>query len=74
MRQRVEPQVAETPARSGATSRASKLVVTDRTKGLERPTGSCAISLPRSLTGLPNRLLLDDRIAQAIIHGAAALA
>jgi diguanylate cyclase (GGDEF)-like protein len=44
-------------------------VVTDRTKGLEAANRQLRhLASHDSLTGLPNRLLLDDRIAQAIAH------
>jgi len=46
-----------------------ELVVTDRTKGLEAANRQLRhLASHDPLTGLPNRLLLDDRIAQAIIH------
>ena len=46
-----------------------ELVVTDRTKGLEAANRQLRhLASHDALTGLPNRLLLDDRIAQAIIH------
>jgi diguanylate cyclase (GGDEF)-like protein len=42
-------------------------VVTDRTRGLEAAHGQLRhLASHDSLTGLPNRLLLDDRITQAI--------
>jgi diguanylate cyclase (GGDEF)-like protein len=44
-----------------------ELVVTDRTKGLEAANRQLRhLASHDALTGLPNRLLLDDRIAQAI--------
>ncbi|TLY71359.1 MAG: EAL domain-containing protein [Gammaproteobacteria bacterium] len=46
-----------------------ELVVTDRTKGLEAANRQLRhLASHDALTGLPNRLLLDDRIAQAIIQ------
>ena len=46
-----------------------KLVVTDRTSGLEAANRQLRhLASHDALTGLPNRLLLDDRIAQAIAH------
>src|SRR5579863_3765902 len=44
-----------------------ELVVTDRTKGLEAANRQLRhLASHDALTGLPNRLLLDDRISQAI--------
>jgi diguanylate cyclase (GGDEF)-like protein len=44
-------------------------VVTDRTRGLEAANRQLRhLASHDSLTGLPNRLLLDDRITQAIAH------
>jgi diguanylate cyclase len=44
-----------------------ELVVTDRTRGLEAANRQLRhLASHDALTGLPNRLLLDDRIAQAI--------
>ena len=46
-----------------------ELVVTDRTSGLEAANRQLRhLASHDALTGLPNRLLLDDRIAQAITH------
>ena len=46
-----------------------ELVVTDRTSGLEAANRQLRhLASHDALTGLPNRLLLDDRIAQAIAH------
>jgi diguanylate cyclase len=46
-----------------------ELVVTDRTKGLEAANRQLRhLASHDALTGLPNRLLLDDRITQAIAH------
>ncbi len=46
-----------------------ELVVTDRTKGLEAANRQLRhLASHDALTGLPNRLLLDDRIAQAIVQ------
>ena len=46
-----------------------ELVVTDRTKGLEAANRQLRhLASHDALTGLPNRLLLDDRIARAIIQ------
>jgi diguanylate cyclase (GGDEF)-like protein len=46
-----------------------ELVVTDRTSGLEAANRQLRhIASHDALTGLPNRLLLDDRIGQAIAH------
>ena len=46
-----------------------ELVVTDRTKGLEAANRQLRhLASHDALTGLPNRLLLDDRVAQAIIQ------
>lgn len=45
-------------------------VVTDRTRGLEAANRQLRhLASHDALTGLPNRLLLDDRIAQAIAQG-----
>jgi diguanylate cyclase (GGDEF)-like protein len=47
-----------------------ELVVTDRTQGLEAANRQLRhLASHDALTGLPNRLLLDDRIAQAIVQG-----
>ncbi len=47
-----------------------ELVVIDRTKGLEAANRQLRhLASHDALTGLPNRLLLDDRIAQAIAQG-----
>src|SRR5207249_3074633 len=44
-----------------------ELVVTDRTKGLEAANKQLRhLASHDSLTGLPNRVLLDDRLAQAV--------
>jgi len=46
-----------------------ELVVTDRTKGLEAANRQLRhLASHDALTGLPNRLLLDDRITQAIVQ------
>jgi diguanylate cyclase len=46
-----------------------ELVVTDRTSGLEAANRQLRhLASHDALTGLPNRMLLDDRIAQAIAH------
>ncbi len=46
-----------------------ELVVTDRTSGLEAANRQLRhLASHDALTGLPNRLLLDDRIGQAIAH------
>ena len=46
-----------------------ELAVTDRTSGLEAANRQLRhLASHDALTGLPNRLLLDDRIAQAIAH------
>jgi diguanylate cyclase (GGDEF)-like protein len=46
-----------------------ELVVTDRTQGLEAANRQLRhLASHDALTGLPNRLLLDDRIAQAIVQ------
>ena len=46
-----------------------ELVVTDRTKGLEAANRQLRhLASHDALTGLPNRLLLEDRIAQAIVQ------
>jgi diguanylate cyclase (GGDEF)-like protein len=46
-----------------------ELVVTDRTSGLEAANRQLMhLASHDVLTGLPNRMLLDDRIAQAIAH------
>jgi len=46
-----------------------ELVVTDRTSGLEAANRQLRhLASHDALTGLPNRMLLDDRIAQAIVH------
>jgi diguanylate cyclase (GGDEF)-like protein len=46
-----------------------ELVVTDRTSGLEAANRQLRhLASHDALTGLPNRLLVDDRIAQAIAH------
>jgi diguanylate cyclase (GGDEF)-like protein len=46
-----------------------ELVVTDRTSGLEAANRQLRhLASHDVLTGLPNRMLLDDRIAQAIAH------
>jgi diguanylate cyclase len=46
-----------------------ELVVTDRTRGLEAANRQLRyLASHDALTGLPNRLLLDDRITQAIAH------
>ena len=46
-----------------------ELVVTDRTSGLEAANRQLRhLASHDALTGLPNRLLLDDRIGQAITH------
>jgi diguanylate cyclase len=46
-----------------------ELVVTDRTSGLEAANQQLRhLASHDGLTGLPNRMLLDDRIAQAIAH------
>ena len=46
-----------------------ELVVTDRTSGLEAANRQLRhLASHDALTGLPNRMLLDDRIVQAIAH------
>jgi diguanylate cyclase len=46
-----------------------ELAVTDRTRGLEAANRQLRyLASHDALTGLPNRLLLDDRITQAIAH------
>ncbi len=69
-------QCASALSRKWANARALKqhvesleLVVTDRTRGLEAANRKLRhLASHDALTGLPNRLLLDDRITQTIAH------